>query len=200
MDLLQKGQKLGINFEKDNNLVEITAQIAEIYDDRVVIDLPSYFMRYIEFLEVGRRLTIKVFSKVGTIDFNAIVITSPLEENFSVELDYNAMKMTPGEEIPEIKAVETLQITQNENICYAKTFEISTEYLKFYSDRPFKVDDSFSCKLILPKDYGTISFNGTVTEIDEIYTNEYKIIYSNLNEYDRQNLLYYMYVYSNDTD
>ncbi len=200
MDLLQIGQTLSINFEKENNLVEMTAKIAEIYDDRVVIDLPSYFMRYIEYLDVGRRLTIKAFSKVGTVDFNAIVISSPLEEEFSVELDYNAMKMTPNEEIPAIKAVETLQITKGESFINAKTFEISTDYLKFYSDKSFELEENFNCVLILPKDYGTISFVGTITEIDEIYTNEYTISYSNLNEYDRQNLLYYMYIYSSDSD
>ena len=85
MDLLKIGQKLGIYFQKEKNLVEIECTIASIFDDRLVIELPQYFMRYIEFLEEGKPLTVKVFSKVGTVDFNTVIISSPLEEEFAVE-------------------------------------------------------------------------------------------------------------------
>jgi len=197
MDLLQPEQKLGIYFQKEEKLVEIFCTISKVFDDRINIELPPYFMRYIEFLDVGKRLTIKVFSKMGTIDFNGVVITSPLEDDFSVELDYNAMKLTPGDEIPTIEAIEKLNIKRGDEDFYVKTIEFSTESLKFYSDKEFKQDESFNCELILPKDYGTISFRGTVTDVDTVYQNEYTIAYSYMNEYDRQTLLYYMYLYTN---
>lgn len=105
MDLLKAGQKLSILFQKEDSLVEIACVISALLEDRIVIDLPQYFMRYIEYLDVGCSLTIKAFSKIGTVDFNTIVITSPLEDEFSVELDYNAMKLTPNDEIPVVDAV-----------------------------------------------------------------------------------------------
>ncbi len=201
MELLQEGQKLSINIQKDEKLIEIISEIKDIQDDRLIIELPPYFMRYIEYLDVGNRLTMKVFSKLGTIDFNAIVINSPLEdEEFAVELDYNALKLTPGEELPVVSAIETLVISRNEVAITAKTIEISTEYLKFYSDKTFSEEESFDCKLYLPKDYGTISFKATVTEVDAVYDNEYTVAYSSMSEYDRQSLLYYMYIYANDTE
>ncbi len=200
MDLLRVGQTLSINFQKGDNIVEMICAISAIYDDRIVIELPPYFMRYIEYLDVGCELTVKVFSKVGTLDFNTMVITSPLEDEFSVELDYNAMRLTPNEEIPVVGAMENLQMIQGENIYKVKTFEISTDYLKFYSDKRFHLDDSFDCTLYLPKNYGTISFKATVTDIDPVYENEYTITYYNMTEKSRQALLYYMYVYSNNSD
>ena len=48
----------------------------------------------------------------------------------------------------------------------------------------------------LPKDYGTIKFKVTVTDVDPVYDNEYTGVYSNMTEDDRQALLYYMYLYS----
>lgn len=196
MDLLQPGQKLGINFQKDDKLVEIFCTISKVFDDRINIDLPQYFMRYIDYLDVGKRLTIKVFSKFGTVDFNGIVITSPLEDDFSVELDYNAMKLTPGEEIPRIEAIEKINIKRKEDEFTANTIEISTESLKFYSDKKFELEDTFNCELILPHDYGTISFRATVIDVDEVYQNEYTVSYSCMSEYDRQALLYYIYLYA----
>ena len=76
MDLLKARQKLSILFQKEDSLVEIACVISALLEDRIVIDLPQYFMRYIEYLDVGCSLTIKAFSKIGTVDFNTIVITS----------------------------------------------------------------------------------------------------------------------------
>ena len=200
MDLLRIGQKLGIFFQKEENLVEIDCTIAGIYDDRLVIELPQYFMRYIEYLEEGKTLTVKVFSKVGTLDFNTVIISSPLEDEFSVELDYNAMRLTPAEDMPVVKSIETINIRKSDSLSAAKTFEISTEYLKFYSDKEFKTEDVIDCELLLPKRFGIISFKGTITEVDPVYDNEYTVAYSTMTEESKQNLLYYMYVYEFDAD
>ena len=77
MELIHSGQKLSINIIKDDKLIEIIGVITEVLDDRISVELPKYFMRYIEFLEVGKPLTVKIFSKMGTVDFNTVVITSP---------------------------------------------------------------------------------------------------------------------------
>lgn len=200
MDLIKPNQKLSLNFQKEDNLVEIICTVSKIFEDRLVIDLPPYFMRYIEYLEVGSKLTVKVFSKLGTIDFNTVVISSPLEEDdFSVELDEEAIKLTPGNEIPTINALETLNIKDKDAVYTVKTFEISTDKLKFYSDVTFKIDENIECDLILPKNYGTISFRAVISDIDEIFDNEYTASYITMTETDRQALLYYMYVYASES-
>lgn len=200
MDLLKPNQKLSLNFQKEENLVEIICTISKILEDRLVIDLPPYFMRYIEYLEVGSKLTVKVFSKLGTIDFNTVVISSPLEEeDFSVEFDEEAMKLTPGSDIPTINAIETLNIKDLDIVTTVKTFEISTDNIKFYSDKIFKLDENIECDLILPKNYGTISFRAVISDIDEVFDNEYTATYITMTESDRQMLLYYMYVYASES-
>lgn len=100
MDLLSEGQKLNLYIQKSDSIVEMVCSIEHVFDDRLEVALPQYFMRYIEYLQTGCRLTVKAFSKLGTIDFNTVVISSPLEDNFAIELDYNAMKLTPSSEIP----------------------------------------------------------------------------------------------------
>lgn len=198
MDLLSEGQKLSLSFEKDGNVVEIISTISSIQDDRLVVDLPPYFMRYIEFLDEGKQLTAKAFSKMGTIDFNTVVIVSPLEDgNFTIELDYNALKLTPNENIPFISAIESMQMTLDNDSFSVKTFEISTDYIKIHSNHALNIGDNYSCKLYLPSDYGIISFKASVISKDEVYDNEFTLSYYSMTEYDRQALLYYMYVYSN---
>ena len=197
MDLLQTGQKLSINIEKNDKLIEIITTINTVYDDRLELELPPYFMRYIEFLEVGRTITAKAFSKIGTIDFNSVIISSPLEEAFIIELDYNAMKLTPSEDIQVIDAIENIKITRNGESFIVRTSEISNEKMRIVSSTSLNEEENLDCELILPEDYGIISFKATVIEKDIIYDNEYILSCYAMSENDRQSLLYYMYVYSN---
>ncbi len=200
MDLLSEGQKLNLYIQKSDSIVEMVCSIEHVFDDRLEVALPQYFMRYIEYLQTGCRLTAKAFSKLGTIDFNTVVISSPLEDNFAIELDYNAMKLTPSSEIPVVDAIEIMQINQPEGVQQFKTFEISTSYVKFYSDKKFKLSDIIEGSLILPKDYGIIKFKAVISEIDAVFDNEFTAKFMIMSENDRQNLLYYMYIYSTNAD
>ena len=200
MDLIKAGQKIALYFQKDNSMIEMTCAIDTVYDDRLVLNPPQYFMRYVDCLQVGCNLVAKIFSKLGTIDFSTIVISSPLEDSFEIELDYNSLKLTENSEIPVVSAVETLEIKKGLETHKVKTFELSTEFFKFYSDKSYKVGDSFEFTIYLPKDYGIINFKGIITEIDPIYDNEYTANYLTISESDRQSLLYYMYMYSSDVE
>ena len=200
MDLFIKGQKITLFFEREAYMVEMTCTLEKVFDDRLDLALPPYFMRYIEFLQVGKTLTAKAFSKFGTVDFNTVVISSPMEENFSIELDYNSVKLTPGKDIPVISAMEKLEIIKNEQSLVLKAFEISTEQIKFYSDTKFTKDEIFEASLILPSDYGIINFKAIISDIDPVYTKEYTAQYMTMTETDRQTLLYYMYMYTKNSD
>ncbi len=197
MELIHSEQKISINIEKNDKLVEIIGTIKEVKDDRLIVDLPQYFMRYVEYLEVGKPLSIKIFSRLGTIDFNTVVITSPLESDFTIELDYNAMKLTPDSEVPEIDAIETLKLQKgDEDYMLVKTASISIEKMICISNNELELDKTFDCELILPKDYGIINFKATVTKRDIVYDNEYTLSCYGMDEENRQSLLYYMYMYA----
>lgn len=200
MDLLREEQKITLYFQKNENMVEMVCTIAKVYDDRLDLILPQYFMRYINFLQVGCRLTAKAFSKLGTVDFNTVVISSPLEETFTIELDYNSLKLMTGSELPVINATESMEVTRIDGSLIVKTFEISTEYIKFYCDKKLEIGETLNCSIKLPKDYGIINFKASVLEVDSIYDNEYKALYVSMPGSTMQTLLYYMYVYTKDSD
>lgn len=200
MDLFTEEQRITILFQKNDNIVEIVCNIEKVYDDRLDLSLPPYFMRYIEYLQVGMKLTAKAFTKFGTVDFNTIIISSPLEDSFTIELDYNSVRLTPGSELPVVKALEILDVESNDEHFKLKTFEISTEYVKVYSEHNFKIDEICDCCLSLPKDYGIITFKAIVTEIDSVFDNEYTLTFTTMSEAERQHLLYYMYMYTTNSN
>lgn len=199
MDLINQGQKITLYFQKDLNMVEMACQIEKVFDDRLELLLPQYFMRYIKFLEVGCELTAKIFSKNGTIDFKTIIINSPLEEAFVIELDYNSIFVTPSEDISYVSSIEKLEIVIPDNsIIKTKSIEIAADYIKFISNEKLNIDDIIEGVLFLPKEYGIIKFKASVSEIDSIYDTELTAKYITMTEQDKQTLLYYMYMYNNE--
>ena len=201
MNLLSEEQKIALIFQKGDALIEMLCTIEKIYDDRLELALPQYFMRYIDSLQVGSKVTAKVFTKLGTIDFNSVIIKSPLEDEFIIELDYNALKLTPGEDIPVIAAVEKIFIQSDNESMSTKTLQLSTEYIKFTSSKQkFNINDVIEGTLNLPKDYGIINFKAIISEIDDVFDNEYKATFTTITELARQDLLYYMYMYTKDTE
>ena len=195
MNLFKKDQRVALYIEKKDIVVEIVCTINKILDDRLILNLPQYFMRYIDILQVGTKLMAKVFSKLGTIDFNSIIISSPLEDSFAIELDYNAIKFVDNADLTVIEEIHPLKINDNIEEITAETIEISTQNLKFtYQENKFKLNQILDFTLHLPKNYDIINFKGIISHIDEIYENEYTVTYSIISDVARQNLLYYIYM------
>jgi len=201
MDLFNEGQKISIFFKKEDRLVEMCCTIEVVHDDRLVLALPQYFMRYIEYLQVGNEIIAKAFSKFGTIDFNSIIISSPLEDEFAIELDYNSINLTKSEDIQGIEAMEEIEVKNIKGLHKLKTFELSAEYIKFYSDDiKFEINEQIECTIKLDNDCGIITCKAVISDIDEVYENEYTAMIETMTEADRQTLLYYMYIYNNDDE
>ncbi|MBQ7127076.1 hypothetical protein IJO12_08315 [bacterium] len=195
MNLFKKDQRVALYIEKKDIVVEIICTINKILDDRLILNLPQYFMRYIDIMQVGTKLMAKVFSKLGTIDFNSIIISSPLEDSFAIELDYNAIKFVDNADLTVIEEIHPLKINDNTEEITAETIEISTQNLKFtYQENKFKLNQILDFTLHLPKNYDIINFKGIISHIDEIYENEYTVTYSIISDVARQNLLYYIYM------
>ena len=57
MDLINQGQKIALYFPKDDKMVEMSCWIENVLDDRIEIVPPQYFMRYVQFLQVGMEMS-----------------------------------------------------------------------------------------------------------------------------------------------
>ena len=95
MNLLSKEQKIALIFQKGDNLIEIICTIEKIYDDRLELALPQYFMRYIDSLQVNSSVTAKVFTKFGTIDFNSVITVLKIISTFSFFSSIERRRFSP---------------------------------------------------------------------------------------------------------
>ncbi len=194
MNLVREGQKLNLIFNKGDKTVEITCVITNIEFDRLIVELPKSFMRYIEFLAAGCEVSVRVFSTAGILAFNSIIINGGLEDCFSIEYDENSVRMEPYTESPSAEEILDLIIKDKSgNVYQAKTIEIGTKGLKFVCENKLELETIYDFTLITNEEFGNIEFNGLINNYDEVFPEEYVMSYTKISGVDRQNILRFIY-------
>ncbi len=194
MNLVREGQKLNLIFNKEDKTVEITCVIASVEFDRLIVELPKSFMRYIEFLATGCEVSVRVFSTAGILAFNSIIINGGLEDFFSIEYDENAVQMEPYTESPSVEEILELIIKDKSGKVYqAKTIEIGTKGLKFVCESKLELETIYDFTLLTNEEFGNIEFTGLINSYDEVFPEEYVMSYTKISGVDRQNILRFIY-------
>ena len=195
MNLVREGQKLNLIFNKGDKTVEITCVVAGVEFDRLIVELPKSFMRYIEFLATGCEVSVRVFSTAGILAFNSIIINGGLEDFFSIEYDEDAVRMEPYTESPSVEEILDLMIKDKTGKVYtAKTIEIGTKGLKFVCEgSKLELETAYNFTLITNEEFGNIEFTGLINSYDEVFPEEYVMSYTKISGVDRQNILRFIY-------
>ncbi len=195
MSLVREGQKLNLIFNKEDKTVEITCVVSEVQFDRIFVDLPKSFMRYINYLATGCEVSVRVFSTAGLLAFNSIIINGGLEEVFSIEYDENFVRMEPYSDSPSVEEIinMTIKDPKSNQIYAAKTIEIGTKGVKFLCEDALEIDSVYDFVIMADEEYGNIEFSGLINGNDEVFPNEYEMSYTKISGSDRQDILRFIY-------
>ncbi len=190
MALFQENQKAKIIFEADNKIVEMDCYIEKIYYDRLKLNLPKAASRYNPYLKAGTKLTVNVFSHLGILEQDSIIITSPLEKEFTVEYDVDAIRINNRRRIKRYSASCDLIIFRPllGNI-ETQIIDISTRGLRYYSDIPLEAGSIFDCKLLLKPTDKKILFKGRITDNKGLPAGVYRMVIHKIAYKDKQTLL-----------
>ncbi len=192
MGLFQENQKAKIIFEANDKIVEIDCYIEKIYYDRLKLELPKAASRYTPYLKTGKYLTINVFSRIGVLIQDSIVLTSPLEREFTVEYDKDAIRIENRRRIKRYSANCDLVIFRPllGNID-TKIIDISTSGLRYYSDVPLEAGSEYDCKLILRPTEAKILFKGKILDNKGLPAGVYRMFINKISYKEKQMLLDY---------
>ncbi len=190
MALFQENQKAKIIFEADDKIVEMDCYIEKIYFDRLKLILPKAASRYNPYLKAGKKITINVFSHLGILEQESIIITSPLEKEFTVEYDIDAIEINNRRRIKRYSASCDLIIFRPllGNI-ETQIIDISTRGLRYYSDIPLESGAIFDCKLLLKPTDKKILFKGKIADNKGLPTGVYRMVIHKIAYKDKQVLL-----------
>src|SRR5574344_618315 len=192
MDLFQVNQKTQIIFEAIDKVIEMDCYIEKIYYDRIALALPKAFSRYSDYLKVSKEIKIMVFSHAGIVSFDSIIITSPMENEFTVEYDPDSVKIQNARKSPRYPVSCELTIFRPlvGNID-TRLIDISARGVRFYSDFPLDAGTEFDCRVTLSEKAGKILFKGKVLDNKGLPTGVYRMIIDKIAYKDKQILLDY---------
>lgn len=195
MNLVREGQKLNLIFNKGEKTVELTCIVSRVFYDRIVVELPKSFMRYIECLASGCEVSVRVFSTAGLLAFNSVIINGGLEDEFTIEYDDNNVKMEHYSESPSIEEIleMTIKDVKKSTQYSAKTIEIGTKGVKFVCKDKLELDSVYDFVLSVGDEFGNIEFSGIINSNDEVFPEEYEMSYTKISGDDRQNILRFIY-------
>ena len=190
MGLFQENQKAKIIFEADNKIIEMDCYIEKIYYDRIRLGLPKAANRYSSYLKTGNKLKLNVFSHAGVLVQDSIILSSPMEKEFTIEYDIDSITIDNRRRIKRYSASCDLIIFRPllGNI-ETNIIDISTRGLRYYSDIPLEAGSIYDCKLILKPTDKKILFKGQIKDNKGLPTGVYRMVIHKIAYKDKQILL-----------
>lgn len=93
MSNLQPNQQLNILFDTPAGEKVISCYIKQVYPDRITLTQPQDWENYLDLLQEGAELKTKVFTRSGVLLYTSLVLTSPENDNFTLEYNEEAAKI-----------------------------------------------------------------------------------------------------------
>lgn len=93
MSNLQPNQQLNILFDTPAGEKAISCYIKQVYPDRITLTQPQDWENHLDLLQEGEELKTKVFTRSGVLLYTALVLTSPENDNFTLEYNEEAAKI-----------------------------------------------------------------------------------------------------------
>ena len=192
MGLFRENQKAKIIFEAGDKIIEMDCYILEVKYDRLMLKLPRAAARYIDWLKTGVEVKVQVYSQIGVLEQDSLILSSLDESNLIVEYDADSITLrnrrrnkrhsTDCDLIifrPLLGNIETHLI------------DLSINGLRYYSDIPLEAGSEYDCKILLKGTKFKILFKGKVFDNRGLPAGVYRMFINKIAYKDKQILLDY---------
>lgn len=150
MNELQNGQTAKINFIipfiKEESF---SCSIKWVENDRIGLNFPEDRPEIIRDLPEGKEIEAIIYSNAGIYVFDSIVINSPLEHDFVIELPEEKKKIQRREYVRTPISLE-LALKKDDMKFETRTINIGGGGIRFIAGEEFKTDDRWAFTLYLP--------------------------------------------------
>lgn len=188
MDIIRENQLVKLFFkDAEGSEKELNCSIKKIYKDRIALIPPEETIDYVDYLQEGDDVSVKIFTPAGIKAYDAIVLNSPLENEFVIEFVENYIEIQRRKYLRmdyEAKVLVQVGFTK----VVTQTIDIGGGGIRFASETPFEPNQTVTCHLFLP-DVPTIQAQGIIIKEKHLKENEYVIFFTKISENDRTKIL-----------
>ena len=188
MDIIRENQLVKLFFkDAEGSEKELNCSIKRIYKDRIALIPPEETIDYVDYLEEGDDISVKIFTPAGIKAYDAIVLNSPLENEFVIEFVENYIEIQRRKYLRmdyEAKVLVQVGFTK----VVTQTIDIGGGGVRFASETPFEPNQTVTCHLFLPE-VPVIQAQGIIIKENHLKENEYVIFFTKISEIDRTKIL-----------
>lgn len=188
MDIIRENQLVKLFFKvAEGSEKELNCSIKRIYKDRIALIPPEETIDYVDYLEEGDDVSVKIFTPAGIKAYDAIVLNSPLENEFVIEFVENYIEIQRRKYLRmdyEAKVLVQVGFTK----LVTQTIDIGGGGIRFASETPFEPNQTVTCHLFLPE-VPVIQAQGIIIKEKHLKENEYVIFFTKISEIDRTKIL-----------
>lgn len=190
MSEIREDQKAKISFFMPNNTeMELDCVIKDIHKDRISLTFPKEALSYANYLQEGNEIPVKIFTPSGIRMFDAIILNSPLEQEFVIEYVENSIQIQRREYSRCALKTKIIIERKNEPNVVTQTIDIGGGGVRFVYEGYFYPEERVSCRLYLPLQMASIVAEGYLVEKPHLQKNERILLFDKISEFDRDRII-----------
>lgn len=190
MGEVRKNQKVQISFKtNDGTSKTFECKIKELYVDRLKLEHPKNIVFYSEYLSEGGEIFVKIFTPVGIRAYNALILDSPLSDNFIIEYVENNIQIQRRAYARAPLVTKIIIERFDEPNIVTHTLDIGGGGIRFYFDGKFNRNELVNSRLYLPLQMTSIKIQGHIIEKPHLQKGEHVVLFNKINEFDRDKII-----------
>lgn len=190
MSELNENQAIKLFFKvADGSETSLECTVKHVYKDRVSLNFPPETMYYVDFLQEGDEVEVKIFTPLGIKMFNAIILNSPLEYDFVIEFVENFIEIQRRKYLrADLETKIIIERAENQNIV-THTIDIGGGGIRFFYEGVFKHNETVQCMLYLPMYLNSIKATGIIMREGVQKENEHVLVFTKIEEPERDKII-----------
>lgn len=190
MGIIKENQQLKLFFKvADGSEQGLECSVKHIYKDRISLTFPAETMYYVDFLQEGDEVNVKIFTPGGIKMFDAIILNSPLEYEFTIEFVENFIEIQRRKYLRAPLKTKIIIERSEETNLVTKTIDIGGGGVRFLYEGSFKHNETVKCLLYLPMYLNSIKATGIIIHEGSLKQNEHVMVFTKIEEKERDKII-----------
>lgn len=189
MSEIRTGQKvkLFLTTAEDSKL-EFDCTLKHVFEDRLALNYPEELLDYIDYLQEGDEIFVKIFTPVGVKGFDAMVLDTPLEDDFVIEYVENTSQVQRREFVRVFWTMKVFIERQGHDNVIAYSIDVSGGGLRFRCEDEFPEKENVSITMFMP-DGRLVKAKGQVIPNNYIPKDEHILSFTEIDEKERDRII-----------
>lgn len=158
--------------EKDNKTIirfdvspirtfEITCKVLDVDEDRVSLAYPEDKMEFANYLYEGKELGVVIYTDKGLHAFDSVVLDSPLESEFIIELPEERNKIQRREYV-RMPVKLSLTLNKGDEVVETEIINIGGGGVRFKSNTTFSTNERWGFSFYIPEHDEPLTGSGAI--------------------------------------